>query len=559
MDNITSESEKSGLPVNDTTASALPLVVDPSPDSGVPELRKDVIDFGGIMRNYLRHWWWFAISLLICLGGALFYIKKKTPVYLIQGLIMVNQQEDGGMAASGAMSALMSSMGFGAGSGSANPENEQMKMSSHTMLQKVVTTLDLNTTYWQNRGFWKRRLNYYKNEPIKVSLPAQVLDTLSMSTKFTLKGDAKGPWTLEYKQDKHDGEMEVKSLPYDAKTPYGTYRIEATKHFPKSGELNVSALYMSNQDAVDWLQENITVAYVSNRADALLIGLDDPIIERGKEIVNTLMDLYNEGRDADRVAYNKSVLDFIDNRLLSLYHELETSESKIEQYKKDHKVVSAEAEAEYIFARKGAMEQSTVELQAGIQIMEMIQQMLTSPDTKYSLIPFSGSGSPIAGEGYMKLLESYNDLVMQRMNLAASAKSGNTALTKIDEQLDALRHNILSSVNRELQAARINYKTLAAEQTKGNSRMSEIPSMEHELVTLYRDREVQNAIYAFLLQKREETQIALSQSQPVGKIIDRAYAQTKPVAPKSVLIICGALLLAFGVPAVALQLRRRKD
>ncbi len=524
----------------------------------VAEPRKDVIDFGSMLRNYLRHWWWFVISLALCVGAAVFYVKKKSPVYLMQGMIMVNQQEDGGMGQSGAMSALMNSMGFGSTTG-ANPENEQMKMMSHTMLLKVVKALDLNTSYWQDNGFWKRRANYYKDEPVKITIPEQIVDTLGTSTLFRMEGPVKGPWRLTVKQHKTDVlDTEVKQLPYDAKTPVGTFRIAATDFFPKSGDLNVSAVYMTNADAVDWLQEHLGVDYVSNKADALVVGMEDVVPERGLDIVNTLMDLYNEGRESDRTAYNQGLLDFIDNRLLSLYHELEESESKIEQFKKDHKVVSADAEAEYIFTRKGAMDQSTVELQSGIQVMEMIQQMLSSPETKYSMIPFSGGGSLGLGEGYLKLIEAYNDLIMQRMTLASSAKSGNTVLTKLDEQIDAMRSNILSSVGRELQSARINYKTLQAEQSKGNQRMSEIPGMEHELITLYRDREVQNAIYGFLLQKREETQIALSQSQPVGKIIDRAYMNQKPVSPKPMLIYAVALLFGFGMPIMILQMRRRK-
>lgn len=524
----------------------------------VAEPRKDVIDFGSMLRNYLRHWWWFVISLALCVGAAVFYVKKKSPVYLMQGMIMVNQQEDGGMGQSGAMSALMNSMGFGSTTG-ANPENEQMKMISHTMLLKIVKALDLNTSYWQDNGFWKRRANYYKDEPVKITIPEQIVDTLGTSTLFRMEGPAKGPWRLTVKQRKTDVlDTEVKQLPYDARTPVGTFHIAATGFFPKNGDLNVSAVYMTNADAVDWLQEHLGVDYVSNKADALVVGMEDVVPERGLDIVNTLMDLYNEGRESDRTAYNQGLLDFIDNRLLSLYHELEESESKIEQFKKDHKVVSADAEAEYIFTRKGAMDQSTVELQSGIQVMEMIQQMLSSPETKYSMIPFSGGGSIGLGEGYLKLIEAYNDLIMQRMTLASSAKSGNTVLTKLDEQIDAMRSNILSSVGRELQSARINYKTLQAEQSKGNRRMSEIPGMEHELITLYRDREVQNAIYGFLLQKREETQIALSQSQPVGKIIDRAYMNQKPVSPKPMLIYAVALLFGFGVPAVILQQRRRK-
>ncbi len=520
--------------------------------------RTDVIDIGGILHNYLRHWWLFVLSLAVCVGMAWFYMHKKSPVYLNSGMIMVNQQEDGGVGQAGGMAAaLMTSMGFGSTTG-ANPENEQMKMTSHTMLMRLIKELGLNYSYWQDNGFFSRRTNFYHDSPITVSYPEQMLDTLSVTTQFRLEGPAKGPWTLTVKQKKKTVlETEVNKLPYSAKTPVGSFFIQATEHFPRTGDINLCASCAANASVVEWLKQNLAVSYISNKADALQVDMGDPIPARGCDIVNSVMDLYNQGRDSDRIAYNQSQLDFIDNRLLSLYHELEASESKIENYKKNHKVVSAEAEAEYIFTRKGAMDEGSVELQASIQVMEMIRQMLSSPDTKYSLIPFSGGANGL-GEGYAKLIESYNDLVLQRMNLAASAKSGNNLLTKLDEQIEAMRHNILSSVSRELQGARINLKALQAEQSKGNNRMTEIPSMEHELITLYRDREVQNAIYGFLLQKREETQIALSQSQPVGKIIDRAYTYPEPASPNGKVIYGLGLVFGLGLPAVFLQLRRRK-
>lgn len=522
------------------------------------EGRKDVIDIGGILRNYLKHWWLFALSLIVCVGGAAFYVYKKSPVYLVNGMIMVNQQEDGGLGQAGAMSALMSSMGFGSTTG-ANPENEQMKMTSHTMFTELADVLGLRYSYWQDNGFFKPRENYYKDAPIQIETAPAILDTISSSTIFKLEGPAKGPWRLTAKQSKKMViDTEIKSLPYNAKTPLATFRISATKDFPKTGDLNVSAIAMSTDVTVDYLNENLGVNYLSNKADALQIGMEDAVVPRAKDIVNTLMDLYNQHRDEDRVAYNQMVLDFIDNRLLTLYHELESSESKIEKFKQNHKIVNAEAEAEYIFARKGAMDESAVKLQTTIQIYEMIQRMLSSESTKYSLIPFSGGGTLGLGDGYLKLIESYNDLVMERMNLAGSAKGNNSVLSKLDERIEALRNNILSSVSRELQSARINLQAVDAENSRGNARMSEIPSMEHELITLYRDREVQNQIYGFLLQKREETQIALSQSQPVGKIIDRAYAQIKPVAPKSMLCYAVGLVLGLGIPMVFLQLRRRK-
>lgn len=519
--------------------------------------RKDIIDIGGIVRGYMRYWWVFLISFVICGGMGVFYMKKKSPVYLIQGLIMVNQQEEGSNNAGGGMAALMSSMGFGSTTG-ANPENEVFKMTSHTMMLNIIDTLNLQTYYWQNRGFFKRRVNYYHDEPISVYLPHQIADTISITTDFQLQGPLKGPWTLKVKQGKNKFEQVVDKLPYNVKTPYGVFHIDKTENFPTSGEeFNASATFFCKNDILLWLTENLSANYISNKADAIQIDMGDAIIERGEDIVNSIMDMYNDKREADRKDYNQSQLDFIDARLINLYNELEASENKIEQYKKQNNIADPEAEASYLFTLKGASEQNMVTLEANIRILEMIQQVLSSPQTQYTMIPFNGSPNQeiYGNQLYGNQISTYNDLIMQRMNLSNSAKGNNTALNNLDKQIEAMRDNILNTINRDLQSARINMQALKVEQEKQGTRLNEFPAMSHELVTLYRDREVQNAIYAFLLQKREETQIALSQSQPVGKIIDRAYASIKPEKPKGMVVYGLAFIFGFGLPIFILRNR----
>ena len=514
--------------------------------------RADVIDFGRILRNYLRHWWLFAISLALCLGAAVFYVKKKSPIYLMKGLVMVNQQEEGGMTQAGCLTAMLSSFGMGGGGG-ANPENETMKLISNTNLTDVVNTLQLQKGYWLDNGFFSRRTNLYKDAPFVIDIPQNILDTISATTFFRIKTDGKSPLHLTVEQGKHTViDTDVRQFPYMAKTPYGSFNITQTSYYQKGQPLNMRAVVVSTPVAVDDLLNNINVSYLSNKADAIQVDMADANIERGNDIVNTTIALYNERRLNDRMTYNKETLDFIEQRLLNLYNELEVSESKIENYKRDNKIVNAEAEAEYIFAQKGAIETNHTELRTRVEIYEMIKQMLSNPQTQYSLIPFTG-GQLGLSEAYYKLIEGYNDLILQRMQLSSSAKPGSNAMNQIDTQIGAVRDNILNSVNRELQGARISLSAIAAEQGKSDSRMSQIPRMEHELIALYRDREVKNQIYAYLLQKREETQIQLSQNEPVAKVIDYSYPTIKPVKPNVPIVLAAGLLLGLLMPALYLQ------
>lgn len=521
----------------------------------------EVIDFGKILRKYLHYWWVFLISLIVCLGLGYFYIHKKSPVYLISGLIMLNQQEEGGVSAPGGMTAMLASFGMGGGSGD-NPENEQMKIMSHTNLTDVVNKLGLQQGWWQDNGFFSRRANFYKDAPFKIEIPKAILDTISTATFFQFETDGKTPLHLTVKQAKNKVvlETDLRTFPYRAKTPYGTFNIDTTSFYMKGQPMNVRAVVVGTPDAVGELSEHLAAIVLSNKAEAIQIDMDDANVPRAEDIVNTVIDNYNDRRLNDRLTYNREALDFIESRLINLYNELEASESKIEHYKKNNKIVDATAEAEYIFARKGTIEANKTELDTRVQIYEMVSQMLRNPDTQHALIPFTG-GQLGLSESYYKLIEGYNNLILERMQLSSAAKPGSTQLTKMDQQIDALRSNILSSVDKELQGAKITLAAINSEQGQSEARMGQIPQMEHELVVLYRDREVKNQIYAYLLQKREETQIQLAQHEPVAKVIDYAHRSLKPITPKPLFIYGAAILMGLLIPASVVQIlnRRRKS
>src|SRR5690606_37864383 len=63
-----------------------------------------------------------------------------------------------------------------------------------------------------------------------------------------------------------------------------------------------------------------------------------------------------------------------------------------------------------------------------------------------------------------------------------------------------------------------------------------------------RKQQVKEALYLYLLQKREENAIALNVAEPNSKIIDDAYASPIPVSPKSGISYLVAFFLAILVP-----------
>ncbi len=535
-------------------------------DTEIIEQPSDTIDVGKVISNYLHHWYWFVISLVVCCGLGWVYMAKKSPQYLIKSIIMLNQNDDESGSLS-SISALASQFGFGGGSsGSAsNIYDEMTRLRSEKLLTQVVGVCHLNEISWEDKGFFKPKAWFYGDSPYAIRVPQQVLDSINAFTTFEIVSEPGKATHIKVKQDGDKiVDADVKSFPYTVRTPAATFVVDTTPYFKPGEKLKFHSMISGTVLAVYDLRSCLSIDEVDKKGNAIYQDITSADIRRGEATLNTITALYNKERFDSKLKRRQEALAFVEERLLNLYHELEESENKIEQYKRENKIVDAQAEAEYLFARKGAIESATTEARTELEIYVMLRDMLNSPDKRYSLLPYATS----AGQGDDAALGSavvaYNDLILQRMELTSGLKTQTAQLDRLNEQLNALRENILTTLSREIQAKKIALAAVEGESVVSNGRITEIPSMEKHLTQLYRDREVKNAIYAFLLQKREEAEIAVQQVEPIVEVIDPAYADPKPVSPKPMLVYGVALFFGIVLPLVFVKLlcrprNRNKD
>lgn len=523
----------------------------------VNTMPNDTIDFKKIVQNYVRHWYWFVISLAVCGFFGWFYLHKKSPQYLIKSIIMLNQKDDESANLS-SISALAMQFGFGSrggGSSTANIYDEMTRLRSDKLLSEVVATLHLNETSWFDQGFFKPKGWYWKDAPFTLRVPQTVLDTISVVTEFNVSTDKSGEIHVKVKQGKKGViDTKTKTFPFTARTPYATFILDTTSYFHPGRTPDFHSVIIGTPQTVYNLREVLSIDEVDKKGNAIYQDITSTDVRKGEDILNTITQIYLENR-FDQILYRrKEALAFIEERLINMYDELENSEKSIETYKRNNKIVEPQAEAEYIFTRKGVLEGASMQTRTELEIYTMLRDMLNSPDTQYSLLPFASSGDERGTKGLSTAINGYNELILKRMELISGVKGQSNQVDRLDEQLNALRKNILNSLSKEIQSKKIALATVEGENNSSNRRITEIPSIEKELTQLYRDREVKNAVYAFLLQKREEAEMAIQQVQPIGEIIDPAYADPKPVSPKPFLAYCIAIFIGLLLPLIFVKL-----
>ena len=510
---------------------------------------KESLGSSNFLHTAIRHWWLFALSFIFCFGILFLYLRKTLPSYIVSSTVLVDDHSlsFAGIGNSKGNSMLKSMIG----GGDVNVFNEIEILASENLAAKTVDALDINCRYYEKTGFLKKQ-DHYGTSPIIVEAPKELFDTLSVTLPFKIKVYADGKTDITVKKGMFSNYAELKGveLPATVKTPFGLFVVKPTQYFTPKHEYSITASVAGNIPAALELQKDMTVDLKAKKTDIVYMDVMDNDVKRGRDILNTLVRLYNERGMKESDTQGMTTARFIDERLSLIYKNLMGSEAEIEAYKKAHSLVDPYTQVKSSIIKGETSESAIIALETQYRIASMIKGFITDPANKHSLIPFESDSLSA------KMVRTYNALITQRQHLETSAKADNPALVQLDQQLNAMRENMLGSVNNALGAMRIKIDKAKDVQGESKGDMSQFASTERETRTLYRNQAIQNELYIFLLQKREENALKMAAAQPKGKLVDEAYAASEPVKPKKPLLAFVALIMTFALPFCILYVKK---
>ena len=90
-----------------------------------------------------------------------------------------------------------------------------------------------------------------------------------------------------------------------------------------------------------------------------------------------------------------------------------------------------------------------------------------------------------------------------------------------------------------------------------NSRLKKMPKQEREFVEIKRQQLLKQALYLYLMEKKEENSLAVAIPDTKSDIIDYAYVQKDPVSPNLKMILVFTVLGGFFLSILYIALKER--
>ncbi len=511
------------------------------------ERKNDTIDIAAMWRKARKNWRLFAGSLFICIALVLCYLMMTKPVYQVSADVLINEETGDG---DGLASIMAQSFSLDAMFSGGVVNDEMLIFSSHTLMRDVVKTLELNKTYKSKSGFLKKK-SYYKNSPLVVDIPESVLDTLTKGVTVKIQVNKSGDRIkVQLKQGLFTTLLEQEASSFPVTLDYGPGVVIDTTSFYKRGEkLDFVAQIEGYESATEDMKERLYVGLADKKSNGIALAIEEANVQLGKDILNTLIACYDQDTEYKKNKKANNLLNFANARLAEVKQGLDEAERTLEEYKRENDLSDISSEAKIILEANQEYHKNLLEAETQYSIISMVDSFLNKPENKYSLVPIT-TGLP--DRGAAEAINEYNKLLLERMRLLRSAKDSNLTLLSLTAQIDAMRENILNTVSKSKESLNIAREDLKRQEEAFQARLRGFPEQERAYLNLKRDQEIKSELYVFLMQRREESAMALSSTLPKCMVINSAYSSTKPVAPNALLLLLVALVAGLLLPVIYL-------
>ena len=525
-----------------------------------PNQTEDFIRLQDLLYLCLAQWRWFILSLVVTCGIATYYNLTTPNVYQRTASLMI-KDESKAQGIGSDVASMFSDMGMG--NMKSNVNNELIAIQSPAVLLETGKRLKLDVDYAIDGRFHKEAL-YGADLPVTVDFVG-FTDEQSGSFKLQLKGDG------SYVISKLKG-VTRDNLPVDdsdeitgrigqiIRTPLGKIKVDKAPAFTQfvSGE-DEPVLYVSRCNVyamTDRIKGSLSASLSDVKSTVIDLTYKDVLAKRAEDVINTIITVYRKNWLEDKNQMTISTSHFITERLGVIERELGDVDKNISTFKSSNLLPDVEAAAQQYMQKSTEVDKQIMDLNSRLAIALYIRNYLTGKVGKNQLLP---SNTGIESPGIEQQITEYNKNQLERNNIVANSSEQNPLVADYDQSLASMRKSIAASLDNFVVTLKTQLGTLQANEAATTSQIASNPNQAKYLQTVGRQQKVKEALYLFLLQKREENELSKAFTAYNTRIITPPTGDNTPVEPVRRKILLIALVLGFLIPVVVIYIREKAN
>ena len=492
-----------------------------------------------LMFKYLAYLPVFIFFFVALFSTAYLYIRYTNPVYLSSISLLIKDDKSNRAGYGGEEMLLESLVQYRK---RANLINEIEVLKTTSLMSRVVDNLNLNV-YYMTEGKVKEAEQYGKYNPLNARF--YYIKDSSQNATITLQ--------------KHFDKIKV--------------FLGKKEHILSSGSILRTNKYVVKLNYVDtllipgytykiiWSHPNKTAAKLASllkikqlnrEASIINIALQTENPEKGRNILDELVTEYNLQNIDDKNLIVDNTIKFIDERLNLLASELGKVEGGLKDFREERNVIDLPRQSEMNVSRLGDIKEKIDQQEIRGSIIEMIDEYVSNPERRYSLVPSSLGIEDLTLVG---LVTEYNEVQIKRETELKTIPAAHPAIRVLDAQLEGLRSKIVENLENIRKASQSVKRKLDYEYSVIAGELQNIPGIQKSLLEITRQQGIKEKLFLFLLQKREDAAITRASAIGGSKPLDPAASSIRPVSPDPMRTYSIAFIFGIVLPLLIVFLR----
>lgn len=489
----------------------------------------------------LRGWPWIILSVVVCVGLAVLYVLRTPSIYTRTASIVIKDDSKGKSVSS----ELDAFSDMGLIQTHSNILDEVNKLQSRDVIREVIKRMNLDISYFVEGRFHKD-LTYGPQLPVSVSFP-DARESESISINLNLTNDGK------YVISELTYNGEEKTLPNTTsvdlgdtinsvagrivveKTPY------YTNHHPQKIQIVKSPLKAVSAD----FSSRLDVTQKSEKGNTINLTFTDQSTQRAEDFINGVITVYNEKWMENRNQISVSTSNFINDRLGVIEGELGNVDQDIYSYQSEHLIPDVQQAASMYMTENQATSAKLLDLNTQLQMARHLRGYLNGEAHNTQVLP---TNSGIQNPTIESQIAEYNETMLQRNQYAANSSETHPRVMDLDSKLAGMRTSILATLDNQIAALNTQIKSLQSSKNRTTAQIAANPTQAKYLLSVERQQKVKEALYLFLLQKREENELSQAFTAYNTQIITTPDGTDVPTAPKKKQIIMMAFVIGLIIP-----------
>lgn len=519
----------------------------------------DEIPLNIIIKRILSFWYLFILGISISLIVAFIYLNDKQNIYRIIAHLKLNDQTKDNRT----NQSFMKEMDIF--TSSEKLEDEIGILTSFDLMKQTLKKLNSSITY-HKKGIWGNLEIDPPDIPYSIELDSFHVQLTGIpifisrdGDEYIVSGDADYsilylPAEFEDKGKVYDILFKNRTDNLSFKNKYLSFRIIPNPKFEYENidKRNFFVIHTIDKH-IRSIRKKLKIIPLTEEGNLLELSTYGPLIEEEKKFLDTLISVYLNNERIKKFDLGQNVINLINNKIETIEDSLISVENELEMFRASSKIINIQTTSEELTKQLLALEGEKSKIEGQNQQFKLILNYLERQEAGTESVAPSAINvnDPILAPIWTQL----TDLYQRRSQLQQSAKADNPQMQRLEREITNVEKQLTENARNRVESSEISLRKVKERIYNTKIQINKLPGNEKRLRQLQREYNLIDNTYQYLLQKREETSIALANTLINKEIVDNAYlSSNKPISPNRFIIFIIASLFGIFLPLSILLL-----